>query len=444
MAIHIPFSPKTYTERRQNLMQSIESGQILLMANDEASINFADNWYPYRQDSTFLYYGAISLPNMYILMDAESMTTSLFADDVSIDMVIWTGPQPKMTSLGEKVGITNVYPTSDLKKHIKGSEIHYLPSYRANHDKKLKSILGIEQLNHSLSLVKAVIAQRLIKSTEELKELNQAAYLSKQMHQTIIDHIAPGKYEYELMGIAAKFAHENNVKWSFPPILTKNGHTLHNHYHGHKIGEHDMVLVDAGIEIASGYCGDITRTSPASGKFTTEQQEIYDIVQEMYDAAQVMSRPGVRYLDVHLHTAKILVIKMKELGLMKGDVDDAVKEGAHALFFQHGLGHMMGLDVHDMENFGEEYVGYTDTLKKSTQFGLRSLRLGKELETGNVITIEPGIYFIPELIDKFQAEGKFVDFINYDAVQKKKHLGGIRLEDDFVIKSDSCEMLGNI
>jgi Xaa-Pro aminopeptidase len=227
------------------------------------------------------------------------------------------------------------------------------------------------------------------------------------------------------------------VRWSFPPILTKNGQTLHNHYHGHKIEAGDIVLVDGGIEVASGYCGDITRTSAASGTFTAEQQEIYDLVHLMYKEGVRESKAGKRYLDVHLHTAKVLVEGLKDIGLMKGDTESAVKEGAHAMFFPHGLGHVMGLDVHDMENFGEQYIGYSDT-----QFGLKSLRLGKELETGNVITIEPGIYFIPELIEKFESQGKFKEFINYEMLNKKRNLGGIRIEDDFLVTENGVEMLG--
>lgn len=441
MAIHIPFSATTYKERRNTLISKIESGQILLIANDESSINFADNWHPYRQDSTLLYYGALSMPDIAILMDADEGTTKLFADDVSIDMVIWTGSQPSMKSLAEKVGITEVYPYADLKKHLR-SDVHHLPPYRASQELLLRELLDKTELNHSIRLIHAINSQRSIKTNEEINELQKAVTLSKGMHAEVIKHIRPGIYEYELVAIASKYAHEHNAKWAFPPILTKNGHTLHNHYHGQKIETGDIVLVDGGIEVQSGYCGDITRTTAASGKFSLEQQEIYDLVHLMYREGAERSKVGVRYLDVHLHTAKVLVDGLKDIGLMKGNTEEAVAAGAHAIFFPHGLGHMMGLDVHDMENFGEEFIGYTDTLKKSTQFGLRSLRLGKELESGNVITIEPGIYFIPELIDKFEAEGKFKDFINYDVLNSKRNLGGIRIEDDFLITDTGIEMLG--
>jgi len=441
MAVHIPFDASTYIERRQTLISNIGSGQILLIANDESSINFADNWHPYRQDSTLLYYGALSMPDIAILIDVDEGTTKLFADDVSIDMVIWTGPQPSMSSLGAKVGISAVFAYAELKNHLR-SNVHFLPPYRASQSQLLQNLLGTSQLSHSVELIKAIDKQRSIKTEEEIKELQKAVTLSKGMHAEVQKHIKPGIFEYELVAIAARYAHEHNVRWSFPPILTKNGQTLHNHYHGHKIEDGDLVLMDGGIEIASGYCGDITRTTAASGSFTKEQQEIYDLVHLMYKESAKMSKAGVRYLDVHLYAAKVLVDGMKDIGLMKGNTEDAVQSGAHAMFFQHGLGHMMGLDVHDMENFGEQYIGYTDTLQKSTQFGLKSLRLGRELEAGNVITIEPGIYFIPQLIDKFEAEGKFKDFINYDVLAKKRNLGGIRIEDDFLITDGGAEMLG--
>jgi Xaa-Pro aminopeptidase len=441
MALHIPFKSSTYTSRRQTLISNMTSGQILLIANDESSINFRDNWNPYRQDSTFLYYGALSMPDIAILIDIDKGITKLFADDVSIEMVIWTGPQPKMEFLAEKVGITQVFGYKELKDHLTG-EIHYLPPYRASQSQLLRKLLDTNLLSPSLELINAIQKQRSIKTDEEIVEIEEACRLSKGMHAEVIKHIKPGIYEYELVGIASKYVFDNNVRWSFPPILTKNGQTLHNHYHGHKIGENDIVLVDGGIELPSGYCGDITRTSPANGKFSTERQEMYDLVHKMYTTSISNANAGAKYMDVHLDAARVLVHGLKDMGLMKGDTDEAVEQGAHTMFFQHGLGHLMGLDVHDMENFGEENIGYTNTVKKSTQFGLKSLRLGKELEVGNVITIEPGIYIIPELIDKFQSENKFASFINYDKLNTIKGLGGIRIEDDFLITKEGARMLG--
>jgi len=441
MAVHIPFSRETYINRRQTLMSNVTDGQILFLANGESSINFKDNWHPYRQDSTFLYYGALSMPDMAILMDSQSGTTTLFADDLSIDMVVWTGPQPKIADLAAKVGIDTILPFASLKKHL-SDHVHYLPPYRASQKLTLTDLLDITELNPSLELINAIQKQRSIKTAEEVELMEEATRLSKGMHAEVIKHIRPGIYEYELVGIASKYAFEHNARWSFPPILTKNGQTLHNHYHGHRIEKDDLVLMDGGIELPSGYCGDITRTTPANGKLSAERQEIYDLVHKMYLESINEAKAGKKYVDVHLFAAKILVDGLKDIGLMKGNTEEAVHSGAHAMFFPHGLGHLIGLDVHDMENFGEENIGYTDTVQKSTQFGLRSLRLGKELEVGNVITIEPGIYFIPELIDKFESEGKFKDYIDYTQLKKAKHLGGIRIEDDFLITSEGARMLG--
>ena len=441
MAVHIPFSSETYSERRRILMSHFQGGQILLLGNEESSINFKDNWYPFRQDSTFLYYGAINIPGIAMILDVDKGVTTLFADDVSLDMVIWTGPQPSMRSLADKVGIERVEPFANLERHL-SNEVHILPPYRPEHTIKLNALQQGLADKTSLTLIDAIQKQRSVKTQEEIGEIEEACRLSKGMHAEVIKHIRPGIFEYELVGIAAKYAYEHNSKWSFPPILTKNGQTLHNHYHGHQIGENDIVLMDGGIELESGYCGDITRTTPANGKFSAARQEIYDLVKKMYDEAIAEAKPGVPYRDVHLHAAGVLVDGMKEIGLMRGDTEEAVQEGAHAMFFQHGLGHLMGLDVHDMENFGEENIGYTNEITKSTQFGLKSLRLGKELEEGNVITIEPGIYFIPELIDKFKEEKRFSAFINYDKLDEMRNLGGIRIEDDFLITAQGAKMLG--
>lgn len=442
MAVHIPFSAKTYQDRRQILAENMGSGKILLIANAESSINFADNWHPYRQDSTLLYYGALSMPDIAIVIDADSGVTTLYADDLSIDMVVWMGPQPLMRDLAAQVGISVVKSYASLSKDLVGEKVHYLPPYRASQEKTLRQLLGVKTLAHSTALITAIISQRAIKTDEEIAELQKAVKLSKGMQAEVIKNIKPGMHEYELVAVASRYAHEHNARWSFPPIITKNGQTLHNHYHGHKIEKGDLVLVDGGIEIASGYCGDITRTTPATGTLTAEQKEIYDLVHLMYKESVPLSKAGNRNIDVHFHAASILVDGMKALGLMKGNTEDAVSAGAHALFFPHGLGHMMGLDVHDMENFGEQYVGYDKTLQKSTQFGLKSLRLGKTLETGNVITIEPGIYFIPELTDKWESEGLHSDFINYTEVAKKRNFGGIRIEDDFLVTDTGGQMLG--
>ncbi len=440
-AVTFPFSTDTYIERRNALMKNVGSGKILLLGNQDASINFRDNVYHFRQDSTFLYYIGINLMDLNAILDCDTGEVSLFGDDASIDLIVWMGNQPQLRDLGAKVGITNVYESKELKNHLTG-DIKYLPAYRDKHELNLKAWLDIQELKPDMELIHSIISQRNIKTSDEIAQLDIACTLSAQMHEFVLRNAKPYMMEYQLVGLASAFAWNHNAQWSFPPILTKNGQTLHNHYHGHQINEGDLVLYDGGIEIESGYCGDMTRSFPAGKKFSTMQASVYQIVHDSYQTALSMSKPGVYYKDVHLAVAKTMVEGLKALGVMKGDSDEAVASGAHSLFFPHGLGHMLGLDVHDMENLGEIHVGYDSSIEKSTQFGLRSLRLGRQLKQGYVITIEPGIYMIPELIDKFKSEGLHTDFVDYQELEKYRNMGGIRIEDDYVITENGNRRLG--
>ena len=440
-AVTFPFSTDTYIERRKALMKNVGTGKILLLGNQDASINFRDNVYHFRQDSTFLYYIGINLMDLNAILDCDTGEVSLFGDDASIDLIVWMGNQPQLRDLGAKVGIPNVYESKELKNHLTG-DIKYLPAYRDKHELNLKAWLDIQELKPDMELIHSIISQRNIKTSDEIAQLDIACTLSAQMHEFVLRNAKPYMMEYQLVGLASAFAWNHNAQWSFPPILTKNGQTLHNHYHGHQINEGDLVLYDGGIEIESGYCGDMTRSFPAGKKFSTMQASVYQIVHDSYQTALSMSKPGVYYKDVHLAVAKTMVEGLKALGVMKGDSDEAVASGAHSLFFPHGLGHMLGLDVHDMENLGEIHVGYDSSIEKSTQFGLRSLRLGRQLKQGYVITIEPGIYMIPELIDKFKSEGLHTDFVDYQELEKYRNMGGIRIEDDYVITENGNRRLG--
>jgi len=330
---------------------------------------------------------------------------------------------------------------SRLESDLSG-EIHHLPPYRAEHKLLLRKLLQSENIEPSLKLIKSIVKLRNIKAPEEITELHQAVTISNKVHSSVIQHCSIGHYEYELVGIAAEVVSSNNSRWAYSPILTTQGQILHNHYHGNQTKEGDMILFDGGVELASGYCGDLTRTFPAGKKFTSFQKEMYEIVLDAYKVAVELSSPGRPYKNVHFKAAEKLVEGLVAVGWMKGDPKAAVAEGAHTLFFQCGLGHMIGLDVHDMENLGEVYVGY-DGEEKSTEFGLKSLRLGRELETGNCITIEPGIYVIPQLIEQWSAEKKNAEFINYEKVMAHQDFGGIRIEDDFVITDKGAEKLGD-
>ena len=439
------FPAETYKARRDTLRKSMGSGQILLIGNDESSVNFTDNWYPYRQDSTFLYYFGISQAGLMGIIDCDEGIDYLVGDDLSIDDIVWTGKQPSIKALAESVGVINSCSWAQVDSLI-SEGVHYLPPYRPEGTIKLMDLLfkskAFIDSNYSMKLIHSIVGQRNIKSSEEIAELHKAVDITSKMHLAVMQAAKPGLTEYELVGLAAQIIRSHNVNPSFQPIMTINGQVLHNHFYGNTIAEGDLLLFDGGAESPKGYAGDMTRTYPVSKTFSTLQGEMYDVVYDAHRAAVDAVAPGVRFLDVHLIACKTLVSGLTEIGLMKGDPEEAVQVGAHTMFFQCGLGHMMGLDVHDMENFGEQNVGYTNEHRKSTKFGLKSLRLGKELEIGNVLTVEPGIYIIPELIDMWKAEDRHKDFINYEMLEKHRDFGGIRVEEDFVVGSQGAELLG--
>ena len=421
------------------------------MGNDDSPMNYTDNVYHFRQDSNFLYFLGIDQPGLAAIIDPESGLTTLYGNDISIDHVVWMGPQPSMAELAAQVGAEKTSPYDTLKTHLQaaqaqGRHIHFLPPYRGFNQIKLSGWLNIpiDQVVEKASpdLIKAVINLRSHKTDEEVAEMEKALKTTAKMHLTAMRMTRPGLTEANLTGAVHGIAVGAGGHLSYSVILTVNGQTLHNHYHGNTIKKGQLVLGDFGAETAMHYAGDITRTFPVDTHFTPRQKGIYQIVLDSQMAAIEALQPGITYREVHLIAAKVITAGLKDLGLMKGDVDAAVEAGAHALFFPHGLGHMIGLDVHDMEDLGEDLVGYTDSLERSTQFGLRSLRLGRALEPGFVLTIEPGIYFIPELIDQWQAEGMHSDFINYPALEDYRDFSGIRIEDNYLITEDGARLLG--
>lgn len=442
------FAKDTYVQRRALLKKKIGSGVILFLGNDEQGLNYEDNTFRYRQDSTFLYYFGLSFAGLSAIIDVDEDREIIFGDELTIDHIVWMGTQPTLREKAEAVGITETRPTAkllDYLRHVvqKGGYIHYLPPYRAEHKLKLMDWLGIPPARQegSVPLIKAIVSQRNYKSEEEVAEIEKACNVTADMHIMAMEVIRPGMYEYEVVAEMNRVAEMNNCELSFATIATINGQTLHNHYHGNQIKSGDLFLIDAGAELPSGYCGDMSSTVPADRTFTARQRAVYEIQNRMHLAAVEALRPGIPYMDVYDLSAKVLVEGMKDLGLMKGNAEDAVREGAHALFYPHGLGHMMGLDVHDMENFGELWVGYNGQ-PKSTQFGRKSQRLAIPLEPGFVHTVEPGIYFIPELIDLWKGQKKFTEFINYDQVETYRHFGGIRNEEDYLITETGARRLG--
>jgi len=445
------FSSKIYKQRRNELKKKIEKGLILFLGNDESPMNYADNAYKFRQDSTFLYYFGIDEPNFAAVIDIDENKEMIFGNDFTIDEIVWMGPQKTVKQKAAKCGINLTFKMSELENILKaaltkGRKIHFIPQYRHSNMIKLQILLGIDvsRVNDyaSQELIKAVAEQRAVKSNEEIEEIEKAISIAYEMQVAAMKFAKSGMIEKEIAGFIEGIAISMGNGLSFPVIFSKHGETLHNHFYGNKLKDGDIVVNDSGAESLLHYASDITRTFPVSGKFTQMQKEIYEIVLLAQLTSIKSIKPGVSYKDVHLKASTVIAEGLKALGLMKGDVKEAVKEGAHALFFPHGLGHLLGLDVHDLENFGESNFGYDNKIKRSSQFGLKSLRYAKALVPGIVITVEPGIYFIPQLIEKWEAEKKFIQFINYQKLEAYKNFGGIRIEDDVLVTDTGSKVLG--
>lgn len=444
------FSPKTYIERRSVLKNKLKTGLVLLFGNDESPMNYTDNTYHFRQNSTFLYYFGIQIPGLLGVIDIDNDRDMLFGTDYTIDDIVWRGPQPSIAERAEKCGVRLTYPLSkvfDVIDSVKesGQTIHFLPLFRPENKIKIMNLLEVtpSQIKdrYSLDLVKAVISQREFKTAEELEEIEKAVNVSVDMHVAAMKMARPGMTEAEVAAEIHKVALAAGGNIAFPIIATINGQTLHNHYHGNTIKKGDLFLVDAGYETPMGYAGDLSSTFPVGEKFTPEQKEIYEITLLAHQAAIDALGYQKPFKDAHLAACAAIFDGLKSMGFTRGNTGDAVEAGAHALFFPCGTGHMMGLDVHDMEDLGEQWVGY-DGQPKSTQFGLKSLRLAKPLREGHVFTIEPGIYFIPELIDLWRSQKKFSEFINWEKVDSYRNFGGIRNEEDFVMTKTGAKLLG--
>jgi Xaa-Pro aminopeptidase len=445
------FINKIYQQRRNLLAKKIKSGLLLFLGNGESPMNYPANPYHYRQDSTFLYFFGLSFSGLAAVIDIDENKQMVFGNDLDLDDIIWMGPQPSLKSRCAKIGISETHPFRKLEETLKnalrmGRKIHFLPPYRPENAMLLEKLLGIHHgavKNYaSPAFVKAVVAQRSIKGKEEIAEIERTMTVTAAMYREAMAMTRPGIYERDIAGKIEGIALAGGGQLAFPAIVTVHGETLHNHYHGNVLQKGDLLLIDSGCESASGYATDITRTIPVSGKFSQQQKAIYETVLDMQLTAIAMIKPGASYRAIHLKTCEILVRHFKELGLMKGDSAAAVAAGAHALFFPHGLGHMLGLDVHDMEDLGESNVGYDEKTKRSEQFGLAYLRLAKKLEPGYVLTVEPGIYFIPALIDQWQAVKRVAPFINYVAVKKFRQFGGIRIEDNVLVTAKGVQVLG--
>ncbi len=446
------FETSVYKNRRTRLKEKMSGGLVLILGNGEAPANYTDNTYKFRQDSSFLYFFGLNLPGFAGVLDIDSGEEYIFGDDVDIDDIIWMGPQPQVKDMAAKVGGARTAPFAKLADCLReaitrGRRIHFLPPYRYRNMLLIEDLLGIHhslvKKYASLELIKAVVALRSVKEACEIEEITGACNIGYEMHTAAMRNCKPGVKEQYIAGIVEGIAASYGSMVSFPVILSQNGETLHNHDHSQILQKGRLMLTDAGAEAVSSYCSDFTRTVPVGGKFTDRQKDVYNIVLAANNKAIEIAKPGVTYQYVHLEVCKVLAQGLKELGLMKGNVEDAVKAGAHALFMPHGLGHMMGLDVHDMEDLGQIYVGYDDETRPINQFGTSSLRMGRRLQEGFVITDEPGCYFIPALIDQWKEQGMHKDFLNYDKIETYKDFGGIRIEDDILIIPGGSRFLGD-
>ncbi|MDO5759984.1 MAG: aminopeptidase P family protein [Bacteroidota bacterium] len=446
------FSKDTYVKRRQQLACDVESGLILVVGNTDVSFNYPANQYSFRQDSTFRYFFGYDIQGLVGVIDIDNKEEYLFGEEVDMADIIWTGPIPSLSERASEIGVKNSGTIKDLrnlmdKAVFEKRKLHFVPPYRAETVEFIADILHLDyryiQAYVSKELIAACVKQRSIKSEQEIVEIEKAIDNAYIMHTTMM-HMArnEGTYEYQIAGTMEGIALAGGGPVSFPIILTTHGEILHGHDHSLQIKKGRMIVSDAGCENPMGYCSDITRSVPVGGKFDARQKAIYEAVLSAQLLVLNLCKPNVKYSDIHLAAVERLGEGLKSLGLMKGDIKEAVRQGAMAMFMPHGLGHMMGLDVHDMENYGENYVGYDKKNVRSSQFGLSSLRLGRELQEGFVITDEPGCYFIPALINQWRAEKKCIDFINYEEVEKFKDFGGIRIEDDVLITKDGCRVLG--
>lgn len=442
------FSPDTYRSRRAELKKRLGSGVVLLLGNNLVGMNYHDNEYDFRQDSTFLYFFGLAHDGLNAVIDIDNDRDIIFGDELTIDMIVWTGNLPTLHEQAARAGVADVRPTSELKPYFDKARsaaqpIHYMPYYRAEHDLRLLELLDLQPGGAvpSLPLIKAVVDMRNHKSAEEIEEIEKACFVTSEMHKAAIRAARPGVTEYEMKAIVDSVATSHGMRLSFPTIATVHGEILHNHSYNNTLESGRLFLLDAGAETPMGYAGDMSSTCPVDMRYTERQKAIYDLQQAASRAAVEMLRPGVPFLEVHKQASRTIAAGLKEMGIMKGDVEEAVNAGAHAMFFPTGLGHMMGLDVHDMENFGEVWVGY-DGKPKSTVFGYKSLRLARPLEEGFVFTIEPGIYFMPELTELWKSEGRHKDFINFDEAEKWLGFGGVRNEEDYLVTADGHRRLG--
>lgn len=437
--------------RRQALSRLVGSGLVLLFGNNDSPANYPFNAYKFRQDSAFLYFFGQHRDGLVGVIDVDQHTETLVGNEIDIDDIVWFGSVKSVSAMAEECGVGATAPMSSLadmvQKALKaGRQVHFLPPYRYDTQIQIMDLTGIHPSKQreaaSMPLIQAVIKLRSTKSAEEIAEIERACAIGYKMHVTAMKMCRPGVTEQAIGGAIDGVAYAEGCMPSFQSIVTMHGEIMHGNPSPRQLESGRLMLCDAGAETNENYCSDNTRTTPISGHYTQRQRDIYSIVSDCHDLVLDVARPGVKWWDVHFDVCRLMTNRLKELGLMKGDTEEALRAGAHALLLPHGLGHMMGMDVHDMEGLGQTNVGYDDEVRPSSQFGTASLRFARKLEPGFVVTDEPGIYFIPDLIDLWKREGHNAEFLNFEEIEKFKDFGGIRIEDDVLITENGCRFLG--
>ena len=446
------FSKSTYVERRNELKKLVGSGLIVLFGNNDSPANYPSNTYKFRQDSSFLYYFGLHRNGLVGVIDVDNDREYLVGDEIDIEDIVWYGSVTSVAEMAEMTGVARTAAMRELPAIVEsakaqGEEVHFLPPYRFDNQIQIMNLLGIhpsqQKAAASLKLIAAVVKMRTTKTEEEIAELERAAEIGYEMHTTAMRLCRPGITEQYIGGMVDGIANAYGCMVSFQTIATQHGEVMHGNPSPAKLEAGRLMLVDAGAETNENYCSDNTRTTPVSGVFTQKQKDIYNIVVECHDHVLEVAKPGVKWWDVHFAVCRIITERLQQLGLMKGDVEESLKAGAHAMFLPHGLGHSMGMDVHDMEGLGQVYVGFNKEVRPSTQFGTNALRFGRRLQKGFVVTDEPGIYFIPALIDDWKKNGTNAQFLNFDKIDEYRDFGGIRIEDDVLITDEGCRFIGS-
>ena len=446
------FSKSTYVERRNELKKLVGSGLIVLFGNNDSPANYPSNTYKFRQDSSFLYYFGLHRNGLVGVIDVDNDREYLVGDEIDIEDIVWYGSVTSVAEMAEMTGVARTAAMRELPAIVEsakaqGEEVLFLPPYRFDNQIQIMDLLGIhpsqQKAAASLKLIAAVVKMRTTKTEEEIAELERAAEIGYEMHTTAMRLCRPGITEQYIGGMVDGIANAYGCMVSFQTIATQHGEVMHGNPSPAKLEAGRLMLVDAGAETNENYCSDNTRTTPVSGVFTQKQKDIYNIVVECHDHVLEVAKPGVKWWDVHFAVCRIITERLQQLGLMKGDVEESLKVGAHAMFLPHGLGHSMGMDVHDMEGLGQVYVGFDNEVRPSTQFGTNALRFGRRLQKGFVVTDEPGIYFIPALIDDWKKNGTNAQFLNFDKIDEYRDFGGIRIEDDVLITDEGCRFIGS-